>query len=92
MYYFYVLYSLKDHRLYKGYSEEPGARFLRHQSGGVASTKHRRPLVLIYVESYPSKTEALAKERWSKSPEGGPMLLELLVSKGILNLDRSLVT
>jgi hypothetical protein len=49
MYYFYVLYSLKDGRLYKGSSGNIGQRFERHAAGGTASTKHHRPLVLIYL-------------------------------------------
>ena len=85
MYYFYVLYSLKDKRLYKGYSTEPGARFLRHQSGGVTSTRYRRPLVLIYVESYQEKCDALARERWAKSAEGGSLLMDHLKGRCILD-------
>ena len=68
MYYFYVLYSLKDNRLYKGYSTEPGARFLRHQSGGVASTRYRRPLVLFCIEW--RKIEALFLALGAQKDEG----------------------
>ena len=85
MYYFYVLYSLKDNRLYKGFSEDLGKRLIRHNAGGTASTKHRRPLVLIYAESYPDKASATARERWSKSLEGGAVLKSLLQDKGILD-------
>ena len=85
MYYFYVLYSLKDQKLYKGYTSDLGSRFKRHNNGGVKSTKNRRPLILIYSESYNTKTEALARERWSKSKTGGPMLKVILVNEGILD-------
>lgn len=34
MYYFYVLYSLKDGKLYKGVSSDVGNRFLKHSMGG----------------------------------------------------------
>ena len=91
MFYFYVLYSLKDFKLYKGYSTDPGKRFLRHQAGAVASTKHRRPLILIYLESFQTKTEALHRERWAKSADGGPRLLNILIDKGILNKNRKLL-
>jgi putative endonuclease len=90
MYYFYVLYSLKDGRLYKGYSNDLGSRFRRHYSGGTASTKNRRPLVLIYAESYPEKGTAMARERWAKSLEGGAGLKALLLEKGILDQDHRL--
>ena len=68
MYYFYVLYSLKDQKLYKGVSADVAARVARHNAGATPATEHRRPFVLIYKESFSSKTEALARERWAKTP------------------------
>mgnify|MGYP001191602557 CR=1 FL=1 len=90
MYYFYVLYSIKDHKLYKGFSGDIPSRLLKHFNGGVNSTKFRRPLVLIHLESFDSKSEAIARESWSKSLEGGIALKQLLVSKGILDSNFSL--
>lgn len=88
MFYFYVLYSLKDHKLYKGYSADIGSRFLKHQAGGTTSTKNRRPLVLIYLEVFHSKKEALDRERWAKSKDGGPKLKAILQQNGILDAGR----
>ena len=85
MFYFYVLYSLKDEKLYKGYSENIAARLLKHNAGGNISTKNRRPFALIYLESFLSKQEALDRERWSKTLEGGSELKQILISNGILN-------
>ena len=90
MHYFYVLYSLKDHKLYKGYSAQIANRFIKHQAGGTPSTKNRRPLVLIYVETFQSKQEALKREKWAKSLEGGAALTQLLKNKEILNNQRTL--
>ena len=90
MHYFYVLYSLKDDKLYKGYTSELGTRFQRHHNGATASTKHRRPLVLIYVEIFESATKARERERWSKTKEGGPDLKLLLREKEILNQNNKL--
>lgn len=92
MYYFYVLYSLKDHKLYKGYSTNFPKRFLKHTNGGVSSTKYRRPLTLIHLEVFDSKAEAMARERWAKSPQGKPALKLILVEKGILNLNFQLIS
>jgi putative endonuclease len=92
MYYFYVLYSLKDHKLYKGYSANLPKRFLKHTNGGVSSTKHRRPLILIHLEIFDSKTEAMARERWAKSPQGGPALKSILIEKGILDQNFQLIS
>ena len=85
MYYFYVLYSLKDNRLYKGYTSNLEQWISRHNGGGVKSTKHRRPFVMIYSEKYVSKQEALQREKWSKTLEGGSTLIQLLIDRNILN-------
>ena len=85
LHYFYVLYSLKDHKFYKGYSSDIGKRFLRHNAGGAPSTQSRRPLLLIYLEQFDSRTQALARETWAKSAQGGRELVELLLARGILN-------
>ena len=85
MFYFYVLYSLKDGKLYKGYSEDVAQRFLKHASGATKSTKHRRPLILIHIEQFESKEKAMERERWSKSLEGGATLRAMLKEKNILN-------
>jgi len=84
MHFFYVLYSLKDNKLYKGYSENVGKRFTAHYNGEVKSTMYRRPLVLIYSEIFDNKDDALNRERWSKSKNGGPELKQILVDKGVL--------
>lgn len=74
MYYFYILYSLKDHKLYKGSCEDFPKRFLRHNSGGNKSTAHRKPFVLIHLEIYNDKKDALIRERFLKSLEGSTEL------------------
>ncbi|KGE88434.1 MAG: GIY-YIG nuclease family protein [Phaeodactylibacter xiamenensis] len=85
MFYFYVLYSLKDNRLYKGATSNLLRRLQQHNAGGTRSTKHRRPLILLYFEEYAEQSAALSRERWSKSLEGGAALRELLKSAGLLN-------
>ncbi|RLD38759.1 MAG: hypothetical protein DRI89_14095 [Bacteroidetes bacterium] len=49
MYFVYVLYSLKDHKLYKGYTSNIEKRLLKHNSGGNKSTAHRKPFVIVHV-------------------------------------------
>ena len=77
-YWFYVLFSLKDRKLYKGTCADIGTRFFAHNSGGTTSTRHRRPLVLIYLKPFDSKQDALKFERFSKTLEGGVRLRQLL--------------
>ena len=85
MYYFYVLFSLKDHMLYKGFSADMGKRFLKHASGANKSTAPRRPFVLIYLETFKSKKDAIIRENFAKSPKGNWQLKEYLRNKGVLN-------
>lgn len=92
MHYFYVLFSLKDGKLYKGYSTDPAKRLIRHNAGATPSTKHRRPLILIYLEAFPEKSAAIERERWAKSPSGGPELVQILIEKKIISSDRTLLT
>ena len=87
MFYFYVLYSLKDGRLYKGSTSDLPKRVLQHNAGRTPSTKHRRPFILLYFEPFEQKAEASARERWAKSLEGGAALRQLLVEKSLLALD-----
>jgi putative endonuclease len=71
MYYVYVLKSLKDGELYKGSTSDLRKRFDRHNTGQVQSTKSRLPLKLVYYEAYSSKSDALKREKFLKTLEGG---------------------
>jgi putative endonuclease len=90
MYYVYILYSLKDGNLYKGYTSNIQNRFLKHNSGGSKSTAHRKPFVMVYVEQFDNKRKALLSEQYFKSLEGGAVLKEELKRLRILNEDNKL--
>lgn len=66
-YFVYILYSLKDKRLYVGCTSNIDKRFQRHQRGEVDATKSRLPLELIYTERIESKAGAFNRERFLKS-------------------------
>ena len=87
MFYFYVLYSLRDGNLYKGFTSDLLKRVVSHNAGKTRSTKHRRPFILLYFETYEEQSDALARERWSKSLSGGVALRQLLQSKQLLGAD-----
>jgi len=70
MYYVYILRSLKDRKLYIGYSSDLKRRITEHLRGGVKSTRHRLPLQLSCYEAYNYKQEARARERFLKSSDG----------------------
>ena len=67
MYIVYILYSLKDYKLYVGCTSNLEQRLKRHNFGYVYSTANRRPLVLIYHERFINKAEAFNRERFLKS-------------------------
>ncbi len=69
----YVLRSTRDGRLYTGVTADLSRRLREHNSGKVASTRARRPLVLAYREVYQTKQGAMARERYFKTPEGGSL-------------------
>jgi len=66
----YILQSEKDNKRYIGFTENLERRLDEHKSGKVKSTKNRRPLTLIYNEEYPSKSEAMLREKEIKSKKG----------------------
>src|SRR5690554_1759827 len=69
-YYIYILESEKDGKRYTGYTSDLPLRFEAHQSGKVPSTKHRRPLKLIYFEGCLSQEDALKREKHLKTHYG----------------------
>ena len=70
--------NLKDHKFYIGYTSNLRARVNRHNRGGNISTKHRRPLELVYNEVYDTKLEAMRREREIKGYKGGIKFKKLL--------------
>ncbi|OEY73962.1 GIY-YIG nuclease family protein [Salegentibacter salarius] len=69
-FYTYVLLSLKDKRMYTGYTSDLDLRIIQHNKGNVVSTKDRRPLKLIYYEACLSQSSALKREKYLKTTYG----------------------
>jgi putative endonuclease len=76
----YILRSEKDGRYYYGCTTDLEKRLKAHNTGRVRSTKSRRPLALHHSELFGTKTEALKRERFFKSPLGYSWLKD----KGII--------
>jgi len=70
MFYTYILYSLKDRKLYTGYTQDLKKRVKEHNNGVNFSTKHRRPLRLIYYEASELDEDCKAREKYLKSGKG----------------------
>ncbi|OIO54691.1 excinuclease ABC subunit C [Candidatus Peregrinibacteria bacterium CG1_02_54_53] len=70
MYFVYVLQSAADKKLYVGYALNLEQRIQAHNQGNVASTKNRKPLKLIFYESYTNKGDVLRREKYLKTTAG----------------------
>jgi putative endonuclease len=79
MFYVYVVRSLKDGRLYTGVTANLSRRLAEHNSGKTRSLRSRRPVKLVYCEEYATRTEAQARERYFKTPEGGALKQRLVL-------------
>jgi len=80
MYYTYVLFSKKDGNFYTGFTKDLKSRFEQHKKGEVDSTRHRRPLELIYYEACLSQQDATKREKYLKTYMGKMFLRNRLKS------------
>ncbi len=80
MFYTYVLQSEKDGNFYIGFTSDLKQRFENHQKGLVESTKHRRPLKLIYDEACLDRNDAVRREKYFKTHLGRMFLKKRLKS------------
>jgi putative endonuclease len=62
MFFVYIIQSIKDKKLYYGYTPDLRKRFKKHNLGLVKSTKPRIPFKLVYYEAYASKQDAVKRE------------------------------
>jgi putative endonuclease len=74
MYYVYILLSQRDGKLYIGSTPDLRMRIEKHKNGFVRSTKHRRPLGLLYYEAYLQRRDALRRELYLKGGNGHDQL------------------
>ncbi|MBU1071263.1 GIY-YIG nuclease family protein [Patescibacteria group bacterium] len=80
MYYVYVLKSLRDGKLYVGYSKNYKQRIKEHNKGRIIITKNRRPFILIYLEGYLNQQDATAREKFFKTGWGRTHLKKTLIN------------
>jgi len=65
-YFFYIL-ECGDKGYYYGSTSNLKDRLNRHNRGYVSSTRHRRPVRLVFFEELTSKRDVLKRERQFKS-------------------------
>lgn len=62
-YYTYLILTV-DNTLYCGYTDDPKKRFEKHKAGLAAKyTRAHKPLKMVYVKEFDTKSEALKEER-----------------------------
>ena len=76
----YILYSLKDNKLYTGYTKDLKKRLQEHKSGLNFSTKYCSPLKLIYYEASEFEMDNIAREKYLKTGPGKRFLKNRLKS------------
>ena len=78
MYYVYILYSKSINKLYKGFTANLKNRIEQHNKQEIKFTKNGTPWILIYYQSFISKTDALREELFLKSGKGKERIKYLL--------------
>ncbi len=78
MHYVYVLLSLLDEKFYIGRTDDLRRRKQEHDEGKVTSTKHRRPLKLVFYEAFGNKKDATRRELYFKTSKGRSTLKMML--------------
>jgi len=65
-YYVYVILC-KDNSFYTGYTKDLDSRMRLHMNGKAARyTRMHRPKIIVYVEEFGSRAEAMKREKWIK--------------------------
>jgi putative endonuclease len=80
-FYVYILFSLKDFKLYIGYTEDLKLRLKEHFNGRSIATKNRRPLLLIHYEAFTNQRDAKVREIFLKSGFGRSQLKKALQNR-----------
>jgi putative endonuclease len=79
MFHVYVLRSRKNGRLYTGHTNDLPRRLAEHNSGQNPSTRFNGPFEIVHAETFPTRSEAYARELFLKSGRGREQLKGLLM-------------
>ncbi|OGL35004.1 hypothetical protein A3F38_02890 [Candidatus Saccharibacteria bacterium RIFCSPHIGHO2_12_FULL_48_21] len=76
----YTVYVLRtaDNTFYIGHTADLQSRIARHSRGECRYTKTRLPLELIHNEQFPSRGEAMKRERYLKSLKNKTYLTKII--------------
>jgi len=74
MFYNYILMSLKNNELYTGFTSDLKKRLQEHNQGLNFSTKRYMPWKVVYYEACLDKDDAVRRERYLKTTQGGRLV------------------
>lgn len=77
MYYVYILKSKNFKKSYAGFTDNIERRLKEHNSGKNFYTKRYKPWVIISLEKFSNKLEAINKEKFYKTRTGRRKLKEI---------------
>jgi len=78
MYFIYILQSQKDQSYYIGFSADPQERLNQHNNASTGYTSKKKPWTIVYQEEYPSKKEALDREKFIKLKKSKVFIQKLI--------------
>ena len=78
MYYFYILRSGKNEKLYLGQTSNLKARIKSHNAGENKATKPNIPYELIFYSAFKSEKDAITCEQYFKTTAGRKRLYRML--------------
>lgn len=79
MFFVYLLFSPSSGKTYTGYTNDVERRVTEHNLTEVTGfTLRYRPWVLIYLESFENKKDAMRRERFLKSGQGRSFIKQIV--------------
>lgn len=84
-YYFYILRSRTNKKLYLGFTSDLKERVKHHNSGKDKATKPYAPYDLIYYSAFRNKEDAIACERYFKTTSGWKRMRKMLAKDLLQN-------
>jgi len=79
----YIIQSLLDGSFYVGVTHDLQLRVQRHNDGWTRSTKGKRPWKVVYFEQFPTKSNALRREREIKHMKSRRYIERLILSRPV---------
>lgn len=78
MFYFYILRSQKNNKLYLGYTSDLKTRLKSHNSSENKATKPYAPYELIFYSAFINQSDALDCEKYFKTTAGWKRIHSML--------------